>query len=163
MNQRKTLMSDTESVDSYELMIEKALENSCFNDDNITIGAAHEWQWLVDAIRKYAQVHNQTHVIIHTGLIQHNINVPMIDLYNQGHHEVDDNFTTTMGKVSVITGTVDKIEEAILDFQQLAIVKEVAKVRSCMGPNVHEPYSYFRYREASDETREMQVKLSWDS
>lgn len=151
--------------DEYERSIRETMARSRFTDENISIGAPHEWQWIVDAIKKYAEEHDQTHVIIHTGLIEHNINVPMVDMYYKyDYHEEGDDFPVTLGKISVIAAEVDKVEDAILDFQKLKMVSGLPDHRSYMGPNQSKDItSYFRYGYRADEAREMQVTLSWDS
>lgn len=116
----------------------------------------------MDKIEKFANEKNQTHVIIFTGLIEHNINEPMYDLYQRGHHEEGDTFAETLGKIEIIACTITELSAAIINFQQLKIVKELPEIRSYMGPNVGRPYTYFTDTSCA-ETQEMQIKLTWDS
>jgi hypothetical protein len=152
-------MSDSDSDDSYTKGINDTLARSKFNDDNITIGAAHEWQWAVDEITKFATTNGQSYVIIFTGLVEHNINIPMIELHKIAH-EPGDSYAVTIMKLSIIACPITELEQAILDFQQLKIVQELGQCRSCMGPNTRKICSYFEH---DGENNEMQVNFSWDS
>jgi len=154
-------MSDSISMNSYDQGIADTLARSKFNDDNITIGSAHEWQWAVDQISEFATTQTMEYVIICTGLVEHNINIPMITLHGKAH-DPGDSYADSIMKLSIIACPIAELEQVILDFQQHKIVQELAQHRSCMGPNCHPSYlsTYFNY---PNEQGEMQVKLTWDS
>nr|QBK87399.1 MAG: hypothetical protein LCMAC201_03090 [Marseillevirus LCMAC201] len=135
------------------------MNNSKFNEGNITIGFDNEWQDLVDEINaKITKDGNVETIIIFTGLVEHNINHPMTTLYKE-YHEPDDNLETTIQRLSVITCPTKKLEQAILDFQKLKIVEGMADSRSCVGPGLRSMNNYFY----NDTTGELQVCLAWVS
>lgn len=159
------------SDDDYETKIEAIRARSKFTG-LVSIGEDYEWQELVDTLQ--ARIDKDASagckcqsIIIFTGLVQHNINVTMTELHEEFHEEGDD-LMKSMQKLSVIACTPENLEQAILDFQGLGIVKGTPETRSCAGPNLKDITNYYishKYQPPLivGKCGELQVTLSWDS
>lgn len=135
----------------------------------IVIGMDYDWQSVVNYIRAFATLNECDDVIIYTGVIDHQINVTHRHNYKEylanhdGKTPVMD-YQTALQSLEIIATPIDKLEDAILRYQQLPMVKLAYESRCYAGPH----FAYSRRFNCSDPDMvnmdgELRVRLSWDS